>query len=80
MEEKSGKAVGGGGRPPAVAADAIPAAWEWVIACTGAMLTVRHEAPFRISALACLVNPAITLAKRGTLDKFLVLATRRRRS
>jgi hypothetical protein len=52
-----------------------------VIASTGATLTVGHEAPCRLAALACRTeSPDHTLAKGRTLDKFLALATRRRRS
>src|SRR5215470_5043748 len=51
-----------------------------VIASTGAMLTVGHEAPCRLAALACRTEPRATLAKERALDKFLALATRRRRS
>jgi hypothetical protein len=51
-----------------------------VIANTGAMLTVGHEAPCRLTALACRTkSPDHTLAKGRTLDKFLALATRHRR-
>src|SRR5216684_3045008 len=51
-----------------------------VIASTGAMLIVGHEAPCRISALACRIESRKHTGKEGTLDKFLALATRRRRS
>ena len=34
-----------------------------VIASTGAMLTVGHEAPCRISALACRIESRIIIAK-----------------
>jgi hypothetical protein len=34
-----------------------------VIASTGAMLTVGHEAPFRISTLACRIECCIRFAK-----------------
>jgi hypothetical protein len=50
------------------------------IASTGAVLTVGHEAPFHISALACRIGSWDHTGKQGTLDKFLALATRRRRS
>jgi hypothetical protein len=36
-----------------------------VIVSTGAMLTVGHEAPFRISALACRIESWIRLAEGG---------------
>jgi hypothetical protein len=44
-------------------------ATKLVIASTGAMLIVGHEAPFGISTLACRIESRITLAKRETLDK-----------
>lgn len=47
-----------------------------VIASTGAMLPVGHEAPCRLAALACRTESRITLAEPRTLDKFLALATR----
>ena len=51
------------------------------IANTGAMLIVGREAPFRISALACRIeSPEHTGKAENSLDKFLALATRQRRS
>jgi hypothetical protein len=58
----------------------IVLATRLVIASTGAMLIVGHEAPCRFAALACRIESRIKFAKGETLDKFLALATRRRRS